>query len=131
MLYSMKQKSRLLSSVLPDIQLLPTLSSAETWSQKNTMLVAMTYMLACTSRGLDTCPMEGVDASGVRKALGIPRGRFGIPLIVSVGTPYRRETEEEETDDVGVSHSSSSLSPRYPLEEVVYGNKYGMTFESA
>ena len=29
--------------------LLPTLSSPETWSQKNTMLVAMTYMLACTS----------------------------------------------------------------------------------
>lgn len=109
--HSLKQSS-IFSRLLPNnIQLLPTLSSAETWSQKNTMLVAMTYILACTSRGLATCPMEGVDASGVRKVLGIPRGRFSIPLIVSVGTPHqRKEREEEETDDVGLSHGKS-MSP--------------------
>mmetsp|Transcript_11340 Transcript_11340/g.18452 ORF Transcript_11340/g.18452 Transcript_11340/m.18452 type:complete len:126 (-) Transcript_11340:142-519(-) len=120
-----------MSSILPNIQLLPTLSSAETWSQKNTMLVATTFILACTSRGLATCPMEGFDASGVRKVLGVPRGRFGIPLIVSTGMPHRRndvqDREEEETDDVGLSHGTS-MSPRFPLDEVVYGNAFGKPF---
>ena len=73
--------------------------------------------------------MEGFDASGVRKALGVPRGRYSIPLIVSTGVPHRRTGAEEEevTDDTGVSHGVS-LSPRFPLEEVVYGNAFGKPF---
>ncbi|KAL3794567.1 hypothetical protein HJC23_008023 [Cyclotella cryptica] len=94
--------------------LLPTLSSPETWSQKNTMLVAMTYMLACTSRGLSTCPMEGIDAQGIRSVLDIPK-RFGIPLIVSTGAPYRGED----------GHGDGGMSPRYPIEDVVFGNSFG------
>ena len=102
------------------------------------MLVAMTYMLGCTSNGLATCPMEGYDAHGICKVLNIPRGRFTIPIIVSTGMPYHgsRQSvvgaseeggeEEEETDDVGLSHGSEDMSPRYPLEEVVFGNTYGM-----
>ena len=108
--------------------LLPTLTSAETWSVKNTMLVAMTYMLACTSRGLATCPMEGYDAIGIKRVLGIPTGRYSIPLIVCAGTPYRREATdggEDETDDAGLSHGGRDMSPRYPLEAVVYGNSFG------
>ena len=133
-LHIIKQSCQRLSNLLPNnIQLLPTLSSATTWSQKNTMLVAMTYMLACTSRDLATCPMEGFDANGIRRVLGIPRGRYSNPLIVSTGTPYKRGNisdgeEEEETDDVGVSHGSEDMSPRYPLDEVVYENAYGMPF---
>jgi nitroreductase len=38
---------------------LPTLSNAETWSSRQVMMVAMTFMLACTARGLATAPMEG------------------------------------------------------------------------
>lgn len=37
---------------------LPTLASSETWSAKQTLMVAMTYMLACSSRGIATIPME-------------------------------------------------------------------------
>ncbi len=127
-LQSMRQRFRILSKLLPsDIQLLPTLSSAETWAQKNTMLAAMIYMLACTSRGLATCPMEGIDATGVRKVLSIP-GRYSIPLIVSAGTPYRRSVNEvSETDDVGMSHGDDgNFSPRYNLDEVVFGNSFGV-----
>jgi nitroreductase len=40
---------------------LPSLANAETWSSRQVMMVAMTYMLACTSRGLVTAPMEGKD----------------------------------------------------------------------
>lgn len=120
--------ARWMHSAKAGAQLLPTLTSAETWSQKNTMLVAMTYMLACTSRGLATCPMEGYDAIGIKRALGIPTGRYSIPLIVSTGTPYRREAtdgDEDETDDAGLSHGGRDMSPRYPLEAVVYGNSFG------
>ena len=113
-LHSLKLRYKLFNKILPkNIQLLPTLTSSTTWSQKNTMLVAMTYMLGCTSNGLATCPMEGYDASGICKVLKIPRGRFTIPIIVSTGMPYHssrqsssisEEKEEvEETDDVGLS----------------------------
>jgi len=111
--------------------LVPSLSSAETWASKNTMLVAMTYMLACSSRGLATCPMEGFNAGGIRKVLAIPR-RYAIPLIVSTGVPYQREVEEEGFDDVGMEHGPKSHSRgggstrRYPLEDVVFLNEFGV-----
>ena len=38
---------------------LPTLANAETWASKQVMMVAMTYILACTARGLASAPMEG------------------------------------------------------------------------
>jgi nitroreductase len=41
---------------------LPTLGSAETWASKQASMVAMTYMLACSSLGLATIPMEGTCA---------------------------------------------------------------------
>ena len=72
--------------------------------------------------------MEGIDAAGVRKVLDIPRGRYSIPLIVSAGTPYRRSMNEVlETDDVGMSHGDDgNFSPRYKLDEVVFGNTFGL-----
>lgn len=107
--------------------LVPTLSSAETWSTKNTMLVAMSYMLAATSRGLATCPMEGLWAQGARRALGIPR-RYAIPLIVSTGAPYHTPTAGlDEADDVGMVHGAGSnkATPRYSLRDVVYADTFG------
>ena len=107
--------------------LVPTLSSAETWSTKNTMLVAMSYMLAATSRGLATCPMEGVWVPGIKRALGIPR-RYAIPLIVSTGTPYHTPTTDlDEADDVGMAHGAGSdkATPRYPLADVVFADVFG------
>ena len=101
--------------------LVPSLSGAETWATKNTMLYAMTYMLAASSRNLSTCPMEGFNAGGVRKALKIPR-RYAVSLIVSTGIPYVNEEHDAE-DDVGMSHGvhkGKSISPRYPEEEVVF-----------
>ena len=72
--------------------------------------------------------MEGYDAIGIKRVLGIPTGRYSIPLIVCAGTPYRREATdggEDETDDAGLSHGGRDMSPRYPLEAVVYGNSFG------
>jgi uncharacterized membrane protein YgcG len=146
--------------------LLPSIASAETWSSKNTMLVAMTYMLACSSRGLATCPMEGYNVGGIRKVLNIPR-RYSIPLIVSTGLPYVREVEDEGFDDVGIEHGpntninintntilssddsgsggksgngsgnrngsgkgrSSGSTRRYPMEEVIFVDEFGIGIE--
>ena len=110
--------------------LLPSLSSAETWSSKNTMLVAMTYMLACSSRGLATSPMEGFNIGGLRKVLNVPR-RYTIPLIVSTGLPYHREVEEEGFDDVGMEHGPKTspdrgFTLRYPKEEMIFRNGFGV-----
>eukprot|EP00555_Chaetoceros_dichaeta_P002170 CAMPEP_0198252330 /NCGR_PEP_ID=MMETSP1447-20131203/2829_1 /TAXON_ID=420782 /ORGANISM="Chaetoceros dichaeta, Strain CCMP1751" /LENGTH=386 /DNA_ID=CAMNT_0043937523 /DNA_START=30 /DNA_END=1190 /DNA_ORIENTATION=+ len=105
--------------------LVPSLGSSETWSSKNTMLVAMTYLLGCTSREMATCPMEGYNIGGIRKVLGIPR-RYAIPIIVSTGAAFKGE--EEGIDDVGMAHGApggSSLpgTERYPFEEVVFGDE--------
>jgi len=76
---------------------IPTVSNSIAWSQKNTMLVAMSYMLLCSSRNLATTPMEGYTTWGVRKALKIPR-RYTIPLIVTTGRPYiRNRTNQTST----------------------------------
>ena len=87
--------------------------------------------------------MEGFDATGIRQVLGIPRGRFSIPLIVSTGVPYQgkdggsEEKGKEKVSNVSLSHggrgiegASRKSSPRYPLEEVVFGNKFGRPFNA-
>ena len=115
--------------------LVPSLANAETWCTKNTMLVAMSYMLGCTSRGLSTCPMEGYNAGGIRRALNIPR-RYSIPIIVSTGHPYVRPkdtpaTDTDTSDDMGMTHASptdnqSILStPRYQFHDIVYQDMFG------
>jgi nitroreductase len=129
--------------------LVPSLATSDTWASKNTMLVAMTYMLACTSKGLNTTPMEGYNVGGIRKALNIPR-RYSIPLIVSTGLEYQRKDTEMDldwTDDAGMEHgsnpssigtkdgefsgssdrttSSSGLTtPRYPVEDIIFENEF-------
>jgi nitroreductase len=114
--------------------LVPSLSSAETWSTKNTMLVAMSYMLGCSSRGLATCPMEGYNAGGIRRALGIPR-RYAIPLIISTGHDYHiaAAKTDDEPDDVGMSHGSQGrgATSRYPAHEVVFANSFGEAIQSS
>ena len=107
----------------------PTLSSSEAWSQKNTMLVAMSYLLACTSQNVATCPMEGYQSWGIRRVLQIPR-RYTIPLIVATGTPYiRNQTQQEGTDDAGMTHGTTkdTATPRYPKETMIYQNVFGQS----
>ena len=93
---------------------LPTLASAETWTTKQIMLVAMTYMLACSCRGLATSPMEGVDAAGMRRVLQAP-SRYAIPLIVSTGRAAVATTQRK----------GSSSKRRYPVHRVVYEDSFG------
>lgn len=89
---------------------LPTLSSAETWATKQTSLVAMSYMLACASQSLATIPMEGINAAGIRRVLGIPR-RYAIPLIVATGRPASPSRP-------------ASLARRYPTQNVIFADRW-------
>lgn len=144
----MRLGMRIVSWITRGYYPVPTLFSSETWSQKNTMLTAMTYLLACSSRQIATCPMEGFTAWGIRKALKIPR-RYTIPLIVATGTPYIRHSNNSNknnnttsddddvmtTDDAGISHgppsssSPSSSTPRFSMEQMVYGDTFGKALD--
>ncbi|CAN0026938.1 unnamed protein product, partial [Choristocarpus tenellus] len=97
-------------------------SSVEAWAFKNTALAAQTYILACTARGLATCPMEGYDARRVRNVLSIP-SRYGVPLVVATGHPFVTTPEA-----VGLSEgvTPQQLSWRFPSEEVVFDGSFGV-----
>ena len=105
---------------------LPTLASSETWAAKQTLMVAMTYLLACTSRGLATIPMEGINASGLRKVLRIP-SRYAIPLIVCTGTAH----QGDDSDDEKELRLERAAHRRYPFRDVVFGNTFGAPAELA
>jgi nitroreductase len=67
---------------VPDLACLP--AARRLWTARQVMLSAMTFMLAASSLGLDTCPMEGFDSRRVRHVVGAPR-RFLPCLLVPVG----------------------------------------------
>ena len=102
---------------------LPSLSSAETWASKQATMVAMAYMLACAACGVDTIPMEGINASGIRSVLNIrPQGRYAIPLIVATGIA----AEEQGKEKLGTVSSR-----RYETNSIVFENSFGNTLEAS
>ena len=83
-----------------------------TWSTKNTVFAAQTFMLACTSSGLSTAPMEGFDERRVCFALNIPTERYKVPLVISVG--YAK------VEPVVIRNKK-----RYPLEDICFEDQFG------
>jgi nitroreductase len=77
------------------------------WLTKQTMLAAMTLMLAATAAGLATLPMEGFDERRVRKVLGIPRSQI-VPVVIAVG--YSADQDLKKS--------------RLPVERFVHRNKW-------
>lgn len=96
----------LASYVMP----VPTPSTAETWSHKNTIFPAAFFVLAATARGLATTVMEGYDSRRVANAVGLP-GRYTVPVVVSLG--YAK--------DAGARRETS----RYAPEELFFEDRYG------
>ncbi|KAK3274215.1 hypothetical protein CYMTET_17592 [Cymbomonas tetramitiformis] len=90
----------------------PTPSTAETWSFKQSIFPATIFMLACTAFGLATCPMEGYDTRRLRNALELPNN-YSIPVAFAVGYP---ESE--------VKHRSS----RFPPQELFFHNSFGTPY---
>ena len=75
------------------------------WLTKQTMLCAMTLMLAASAAGLSTLPMEGFDERRVRQVLGIPRSQV-VTVVIAVG--YSADKNLKKT--------------RLPLERFVHRN---------
>jgi nitroreductase len=111
--------------LLQKVYVLPSFSSAETWTTKQIMLFAMTYILGCTSRGLATIPMEGINAAGMRSVLKIPR-RYSIPLVVATGLPYQEHASKAKSLTVS-QNLPENASPRYPMDEMIFDNQFGET----
>lgn len=72
---------------------------------KSCALAAQTFMLSIAAEGFESCPMEGIDAWRIRRALNLPWGAE-INMVIAVG----KGTEE------GI------WGPRFrvPYEEVVF-----------
>ena len=83
-----------------------------TWSTKNTIFAAQTFMLACTSVGLSTSPMEGFDERRICSALKIPTERYKVPLVISVG--YAK-----------VEPVVIRTKKRYSLDDICYEDQFG------
>ncbi len=54
------------------------------WAAKSTALACQNLMLAFSSHGYDSCPMEGLDSKRVKKLLGLPRSSV-IVMAISAG----------------------------------------------
>lgn len=54
------------------------------------VLTPQELLLAATSHGLASCPMEGFDMRRLRKELRIPL-RYSVPIVVSIGYPSEAE----------------------------------------
>ncbi|MGK5088483.1 nitroreductase family protein [Bdellovibrionota bacterium FG-2] len=61
-----------------------SLSEMKIWASKTTALAAQTLMLAFRAYGFDTCPMEGLDSTYVKKALGLSKDAM-VVMVLSVG----------------------------------------------
>ncbi|KAG5487073.1 hypothetical protein LSCM1_07743 [Leishmania martiniquensis] len=66
------------------------------YAWKQTMIPAAAFVQLCTAAGWDTCMMEGIDEDAVKRALGVPVGRYTIPVIVSVGYATAAEAEKRQ-----------------------------------
>lgn len=54
------------------------------WAHKSTALACENLMLALRAFDFDSCPMEGMDATRIRKLLGLPRAAE-ICMVISAG----------------------------------------------
>jgi nitroreductase len=54
------------------------------WAAKSAALACENFMLAASSHGFDTCPMEGLDSRRVKKILGLPCSSI-VVMAISMG----------------------------------------------
>ena len=76
--------SKVRSAVFRPIYRQVTKSDMRVVAHKSTALAAQNFMLSMTSKGYDTCPMEGFDSLRVKKTLSLPN-RAEINMIISCG----------------------------------------------
>lgn len=115
----------LFTTAMSPLQPMPSVSTLEAWSFKNTAIAASWYMLGCSAHGLNTCPMEGYDGRRIMQVLRIPTGRYAIPLVVSTGY----ELPAVAAAGGGGGEKKKKKSPRFPPEAVVFKDAYGKPYK--
>lgn len=96
-------------SIFRPMMTVPMNIKAYVWKQ--TMMAVQTFLLACSSHGLATSPMEGIDERRVRNVVHLPP-HFSIPCVVAVG--YEAE-----------KRATNVRSPRVPPEMQFFTERYG------
>jgi nitroreductase len=59
-------------------------SDMRVWAHKSTALACQNLMLALRAFGFDSCPMEGMDSTRIRKLLSLP-SQAEICMVISAG----------------------------------------------
>ncbi|MGI9516593.1 MAG: nitroreductase family protein [Pirellulaceae bacterium] len=59
-------------------------SDMRVWAHKSVALACENLMLALRAYGFDSCPMEGIDETRIKKLLGLPR-RAEVSMVISAG----------------------------------------------
>ncbi|MBI45030.1 MAG: nitroreductase family protein [Candidatus Marinimicrobia bacterium] len=79
---------KILISVFGVFKVLPrephSISDMRVWAHKTTALACQNLMLALRAYGYDSCPMEGMDSSRIKKMLKLPK-KAEICMVISVG----------------------------------------------
>ena len=79
---------KLMISIIGLFRLIPreptSFNDMKVWSQKTTALACQNFMLSMRAYGYDTCPMEGLDSSRVKKILKLPK-KAQICMAISAG----------------------------------------------
>ncbi len=129
--------SHLMSPLKPAPVIRPT---NETWGVKNASYVAMQLMLAATSLGLRTLPMEGFDERRLFAALKIPMEDYCVPVVICLGhsaDPHdpliaiagnnNSSAPVEGSKKDMENNSSIKLQPkvRFNMEEICFVDSFG------
>lgn len=86
----------------------------DVWVNRHTMIAFTTLMYAAEAYGFDTAPMEGFDAAAVKREFGLPEEAEVVALLA-----------------IGRAKSPDKAYPgRFPLERVVYSERYGEAWKS-
>jgi nitroreductase len=79
---------KLMILILGSFRLIPreptSFNDMKVWSQKTTALACQNFMLSMRAYGYDTCPMEGLDSTRVKKILKLPK-KAQICMAISAG----------------------------------------------
>jgi len=121
----------LFTTAMSPLQPMPSVSTLEAWSFKNTAIAASWFMMACSAHGLDTCPMEGFDGRRIMQVLRIPSPRYAIPLVVSTGyeMPLPPPPAAAAAAAAAAGKGGPKKSPRFPPEAVVFRDAYGKPYK--
>jgi nitroreductase len=94
-------------------QFIDNMQSAPVWVNRHTMIAFTTMMLAAEAYGFDTAPMEGFDASAVKREFNIPDEAEVCALLA-----------------IGRAQSPDKAYPgRFELSRIVFGERYGAAWQ--